>query len=109
MAGGMKGDWSNGGAKQTYAFFTPSDVRKNPMDIPKGWAFEFRTGVNEYQRMQGQTLLRIKELGIQAERGYCVYRGNKYVGTFHSLAEAVKAAGDEIRDILPHLAHNAIT
>jgi len=61
------------------------------MDVPKGWIFEFRAGVNEYQRMQGQTLLRIKELGIKVERGYCAYRGVKYVGTFNSLAEAVTA------------------
>lgn len=61
------------------------------MNIPKHWTFEFRAGVNEYHRMQGETLLRIKELGIKVERGFCAYRGVKYVGTFNSLAEAVTA------------------
>lgn len=57
-----------------------------------GWVFEYRAGVNEYQKILRSKLLRIREVGTRAEQGYSTYSGTKYLGTFRDLDEARRLA-----------------
>lgn len=79
-------------ANSEYSFLKPGSIR-DPGDVPAGWTFEFRAGVDEYQRMRGKTFLRIrKSSAVTASQVYWVYAGANYIGAFSSLPEAVTAA-----------------
>lgn len=88
--------WSNSGvslmANSSSSFLQPGSIR-DPGDVPKNWEFEFRAGVDEYQRMHKGKLLRIRKSSARtAAQVYWVYSGIKYLGSFSTLTEAVEAA-----------------
>ena len=64
-------------------------------EAPPGWSIERTAGVNEYKRTKrtasGPIQLRIREVGMKAERRYTAYHGSSYAGSFPDMTAAVYA------------------
>lgn len=90
----MSGTWNVGPRANNQngpSQYVPSNTRTPEIPPPRGWTWEFTAGVDEYQRMKGGRLLRIRAVGTRATRKFCAYAGAKYLGSFSTVDEAAAA------------------